>query len=63
MKKEDYKGLSADELAKKATGLKAELKNQKFGHAISPLENPTVIKSTRRNIARVLTELNSKKEA
>lgn len=62
MKKEEFKGMSVDELASKALELKDDLKKQKFGHSISPLENANVIKTTRKNIARVLTELNSKKQ-
>jgi len=61
MKKMDVKGLSVEDLEGKAEQMKSELKKLKFNHSISPIENPNVIKETRRNIARVLTELNTHK--
>ncbi|HVM89245.1 MAG TPA: 50S ribosomal protein L29 [Puia sp.] len=37
------------------------LKKLEFAHAISPLENPMSIRSLRKDIARLKTELNKKK--
>jgi ribosomal protein L29 len=34
-----------------------------LNHAISPVENPAVIRANRRNIARLLTEVNNRKKA
>ena len=49
------------------TGLKARiqedelrLKKLEFAHAISPLENPMSIRSLRRDVARLKTELKKK---
>jgi large subunit ribosomal protein L29 len=36
------------------------LKKLKFAHAISPLENPMVIRGLRRDIARLKTELKNR---
>ena len=36
---------------------KAQLDNLKFNHAVSPLDNPMSIRTTRRNVARMMTEL------
>lgn len=63
MAKIEVKGLSVTDLEAKASQLKADLKKLEFNHAISPIENPNVITETRRNIARVLTELNIQKNA
>jgi len=57
----EVKGLSVEELEAKANQMKAELKKLEFNHSISPIENPNIIKETRRNIARVLTELKAAK--
>ena len=37
------------------------LKKLQFAHAISPLENPMSIRSLRKDLARLKTELNKKK--
>ncbi|MBS1916511.1 MAG: 50S ribosomal protein L29 [Bacteroidetes bacterium] len=37
------------------------LKKLEFAHAISPLENPMSIRSLRKDLARLKTELNKKK--
>jgi len=49
MKKMEVKGLSVEDLEAKANQLKGELKKLEFNHSISPIENPNVIKETRRN--------------
>ena len=42
---------------------KLRLKKLEFAHAISPLENPMTIRGLRRDIARLKTELQNRKEA
>jgi len=42
---------------------KALLKRLEFNHKVSQIENPMSIRTTRRNIARYMTELNSRNEA
>jgi len=39
------------------------LKKLEFAHAISPLENPMSIRSLRKDVARLKTELNKKHQA
>jgi large subunit ribosomal protein L29 len=33
----------------------------KMNHAISPLENPLIVRTTRKNVARLATEINKRK--
>ena len=40
---------------------KERLAKLKMSHAVSPLENPLSIKYSRKNIARIMTELSSRK--
>lgn len=49
--------LSTPELNERLSVERVELDKLKLNHAISPVENPNVIKNYRRNIARMLTEL------
>jgi large subunit ribosomal protein L29 len=51
------KELSLDDLKAKVTDDALRLKKLEFAHAISPLENPIAIRSLRRDIARLKTEL------
>jgi|JI91814BRNA_FD_contig_31_4735290_length_688_multi_2_in_0_out_0_2 large subunit ribosomal protein L29 len=56
------KGLSVEELSKEIEQENRSLKNLKFSHSVTPIENPMLIRSKRKNIARLLTEL-ARKEA
>lgn len=58
--KTDYSSFSVEELNSKATELEATLEKMQLNHAITPLENPLTLRSTRREIARVKTQLNKK---
>jgi len=60
MKKEDLKGLSADDLRSELTAEKDRLLKLKFAHAVSPVENPMRIRESRKRIARLNTELTVK---
>lgn len=42
---------------------KLRLKKLEFAHAISPLENPMIIRGVRKDIARIQTELQKRKLA
>jgi large subunit ribosomal protein L29 len=53
----DVKALSDQDLVQKIAEEALHLKRLKFSHAISPLENPMSIRQTRREIARLKTEL------
>ena len=57
MKQSEVKDLSVAELEQKLTELKKTHAELKMAHAISPIENPLTIRSLRRDIARVASEL------
>ena len=57
MKTSEIKDLTTEEIREKIETEKAALKKMKMNHAVSPLENPMLIRTTRRNIARLMTEL------
>ncbi len=56
MKNKDIISFSDVELIDKIKEEKAGLNKQTLNHAISPVENPSVIRFNRRNVARLLTE-------
>lgn len=60
IKKEDLKELSLESLKGRIADDKLRLTKLHFAHAMTPLENPQIIKSLRRDIARLSTELNSR---
>lgn len=60
MKNIEIKGLSEVELKEKLALEKDGLQRLKFGHAISPIENPSKINKTRKLVARLNTELRAK---
>lgn len=57
MKTSEIKDLTTEEIKEKIETEKAALNKMKMNHAVSPLENPMLIRTTRRNIARLMTEL------
>ncbi len=57
MKKPEFTNMSVSELQAKLKELRTELFNLRFQHATSQLEKTSSLKETRKNIARVLTEL------
>lgn len=60
--KKSIEGLSAEDLTARIREDETRLKKLEFGHAITPLENPMSIRSLRRELARLKTELNKKKQ-
>ncbi|MDR9400114.1 MAG: 50S ribosomal protein L29 [Psychroflexus sp.] len=60
MKKSEIKTSSYQELQEALEKAKKDYKNLKLTHAVSPLENPSEIKTLRRSIARINTELTLK---
>ncbi len=56
MKAQDIHGMTSDELQVKLAELKDELFNLRFRHAVNELENPNVINSTKKDIARIKTD-------
>ena len=57
MKQSEIKELSTAELQEKLGEMKKSYTDLKLAHAISPLENPIQLRSLRRNVARIATEL------
>ena len=57
MKISEIKGLDTKELTERMENEVQKLQNMKLNHAITPLENPSLIKAARRDIARMKTEL------
>jgi large subunit ribosomal protein L29 len=57
MKQSEIKNLSAAQLEENLSQTKKAYANLKLAHAISPIENPLQIRTVRRTIARLATEL------
>lgn len=57
MKQSEIKELSAVELQERLAEEKLSLTKMKMGHSISPMENPLQIRSVRKTVARLLTEV------
>ena len=55
MKAREIHDMTNDELATKLAGLKEVLFNLRFRHATGQLENPNVLKTVKKDIARVKT--------
>jgi len=54
------KDLNENDLKARVAEDKLRLKKLEFAHAISPLENPLSVRSLRRDIARLITELKNR---
>ena len=55
MKASEIRALSSDEMQQKLADLKHELFNLRFQHEVGQLENPSKIKETQKDIARIYT--------
>ncbi len=55
-KADDYRSLDNEALNERISDEEMRLKKTKFSHAVNPIENPLIIKSQRRAIARLKTE-------
>ena len=60
MKTAEIKDMSVQDLQERIAAEKARLATMKVQNAVSPVENPSEIKKTRRDIARMLTILRQK---
>lgn len=60
MKTKELKSLDAKELNEKIGAEKETLRKMKFAHQVSAIENPMKMKETRKQIARLKTELRAK---
>ena len=61
LKQTVIKEFNDGELNERYAAETASFSKMKMNHAISPLENPLVIRSTRKNVARLATEINKRK--
>jgi len=59
----EIKGFTDSELKDRIADEKAALNKLTLNHTISPIENPLKIRINRRNIAKMLTEVNNRKKA
>ena len=57
MKSAEIKDMATKDLEERIAAEKDQLNKLKVQHAVSPVENPSVIKKNRRDIARMLTIL------
>ena len=60
MKSAEIKDIATKDLVERIETEKAQLTKLKVQHAVSPVENPSIIKKSRRDIARMLTILGQK---
>lgn len=60
MKNSDIQSLTIDELTERIAAETENLTKLKFGHAISPIENPMRIRENRKLVARLKTALRAK---
>jgi large subunit ribosomal protein L29 len=63
MKNSEIKELSTKDIQERIEDQKMVLDKTRLNHAVSPLENPNVLKEYRKTIARLNTELNKRKLA
>jgi len=60
MKHSEIKALGINDLKEKILSEKEALRKMKFAHQVSSIENPMKMRSTRRLIAQLNTELRAK---
>lgn len=63
MKKEAINELSTADLMERIDAAREQYVKMKMQHAVSPLDNPNKISATRKQIARMLTELTKRQNA
>lgn len=64
MKSSVIREMTTEEIQDRLTDEKESLSKLRMQHAISPLENPLVLKHRKKDVARLMTELTSRsKEA
>ena len=56
-KQEAIREMSTADLNDRLDQAREQLVKMRLNHAVSPLDNPNQIRETRKNIARILTEL------
>ena len=63
VRKEDIVDLSPAELVERIQEEKRILQKLRFNHEVSSIDNPMKIRDSRRDIARLMTEYNRRKNA
>ncbi len=63
MKKEAIIELSTADLMERIEATRTSYVKMKLQHAVSPLDNPNKLRETRKEIARMLTELTKRQKA
>jgi large subunit ribosomal protein L29 len=63
MKNSEIKELTTAEIVEKIMITREELIRMRLNHSVNPLENPMKIRFTRKNIARLNTELRKRQLA
>ena len=62
MKQSEVRELSVAELQEKLGETRKAYADLKMAHAVSPLENPVQLRTVRRSIARIATELTNREQ-
>lgn len=57
MKQSEIKEMSVEDLREKMAELKKEYADLKMSHSVTPLENPLQLRTAKRTVARLATEL------
>ena len=60
MKAAEVKEMTTQEITDMLTEERAQISKLEMAHTISPIENPMLIRDTRKNIARLETELRAR---
>jgi len=60
-KKVDYSELPVEDLLESIAMEKGKLSEMKFNHVINPIDNHNILKEMRKEIARMKTELSTRK--
>jgi large subunit ribosomal protein L29 len=63
MKTAEIKELTLKELEERIENEQSLLRKLELNHAVSPLDNPMKIRFTRKNVARLMTELSKRQLA
>jgi large subunit ribosomal protein L29 len=63
MKMSEVREFSTKELEERIEVEKNTLVRMRLNHAVSPLDNPMKLKFARKNVARLMTELNKRQSA
>jgi large subunit ribosomal protein L29 len=60
MKTNEVREMSSKDLLERIVAEREQLVKMKINHAVSPLDNPMLIKKSRKNVARMITILAQK---